>query len=65
MELVEEATPYRLDIVGNYSTKKRGSGTVDLNGGWKLFYSDDDPKIFAHAGVGILKSPQMSDCVSE
>ena len=65
MELVEEAKQYRLDIVGISSTKRRGSVTVDLVGRWKLFYSDVDLKLSAHAGVGILTSPQMSDCVSE
>ena len=35
MEMVEEAKQYRLDIVGISSTKRRGSGTVDLDGGWK------------------------------
>ena len=33
--------------------------------GGKLFYSGADPKMSAHAGVGILTSPHMSDCVSE
>ena len=33
MELVEEAKQYRLDIVGISSTKRRGSGIVDLDGG--------------------------------
>ena len=65
MELVEEAKRYHLDVVGISSTKRRGSGTVDLDGGWKLFYSGADPKMSAHAGVGILTNPQMSGCVSE
>ena len=65
MELVEEAKRYHLDVIGISSTKRRGSGIVDLDGGWKLFYSGADPKMSAHAGVGILTSPQMSDCVSE
>ena len=65
MELVEEAKRYHLDVVGISSTKRRGSGIVNLDGGWKLFYSGADPKMSAHAGVGILTSPQMSDCVSE
>ena len=39
LELVEEAKGYHLDIIGVSSTKRRGSGTVDLDGGWKLFYS--------------------------
>ena len=38
-ELVYEAQQYRLDIVGISSPKRRGSGTVELNGGWKVFYS--------------------------
>ena len=33
--------------------------------GWKLFYLGADPKMSAHAGVGILTGPQMSDRVSE
>ena len=32
-ELVCEAQQYRLDVVGSSSTKRRGSGTVELNGG--------------------------------
>ena len=34
LELVEEAKRYDLDIIGVSSTKKRGSGTMDLDGGW-------------------------------
>ena len=63
--LVEEAKRYRLEIIGSSSTKMRGSGTVDLDGGYKLFHSGTDPKMSAHACVGILTSPQMSDCASE
>ena len=44
---------------------RRGSGTVDLNGGWKLFYSGADASMSAQAGVGILTSPRLSDCVSD
>ena len=65
LELVEEAKRYHLDIIGVSSTKRRGSGTVDLNGGWKLFYSGADPSMSAQAGVGILTSPRLSDCVSD
>ena len=61
--MVEEAKKYHLDIVGVSSTKRRGSGIVDLDGGRKLFYSDVDPSMSAQAGVGILTSPQLSDCV--
>ena len=63
MKLIEEAKKYHLDIVGVFSTKRRGSGIVDLDGGWKLFYSGADPSISAQAGVEILISPQLSDCV--
>ena len=65
LELVEEAKRYHLDIIGVFSTKRRGSGTVDLDGGWKLFYSGADPSMSAQAGVGILTSPRLSDCVSD
>ena len=57
LEVVEEAKRYHLDIIGVSSTKRRGSGTVDLDGGWKLFYSGADPSMSAQAGVGILTSP--------
>ena len=63
LELVEEAKKYHLGIVEVSSTKKRGSGIVDLGGGWKLFYSGADPIILAPACVRIFKSPQLSDCV--
>ena len=64
LELVEEAKRYHLDIIGVSSTKRRGSGTVDLDGGWKL-YSGADPSMSTQAGVGILTSPCLSDCVSD
>ena len=34
-----------------------------MDGRWKLFYSGADPHMPAQAGVGILTSPQLSDCV--
>ena len=43
LELVEEAKRQHLDIIGVSSTKRRGSGTVVMNGGWKLFYSGANP----------------------
>ena len=61
MELVEEEKKYHLDAVGVSSTKKRSSRIVDLDGGWKLFYSGADPSISAQTGVGILTSPQLSN----
>ena len=56
MELAEVEKRYCLDIVGISSTKSRGSGTVDLDGGWKLFYSGVDPKMSA-CGCGYTHKP--------
>jgi len=47
LEFVEEAKRYHLDIVGVSSTKRRGSGSVKLVGGWKFFYSGADPSVSA------------------
>ena len=57
LELVEEAKRYHLDIIGVSSTKRRGSGTVDLDGGWKLFYSGTDPSMSAQAVWGFSQAP--------
>ena len=38
---------------------------MDLDGGWKHFYSGADPSMSAQAGVGILTSPRLPDCVSD
>ena len=65
LELVEEAQRYHLDIIGVSSTKRRGSETVNLDSGWKLFYSAADPSMSAQANVTILTSPRLSDCVSD
>ena len=62
-ELVCEAQQCRLDVVGISSTKRRGSGTVELNGGWKIFYSGVDAAMSAQAGVGLLVSPNIAECV--
>ena len=62
--MVEEAQRYHLDIIGVSSTKRRSFGTVDLDGGWKLFYSAADPNMSAQAGVKILRNNCLSDCVS-
>jgi len=64
LELVE-AKQYQSDIVGVSLTTRRGSGTANLDGRWKLFYSGADPSVSAQAGVGIPASPRFSDCVSE
>ena len=37
---------------------------MNLDGGWKLFYSGADPSMSAQARLAILTSPQFSDCVS-
>ena len=63
LELVEEAKKYHLDIVEVSSTKRHGSGKVDLDGGWKLYYSGADLSMPAQADVEILTSPQLLDCV--
>ena len=65
LELIEEAKRYHFNIIGVSSTKRRVSGTVDLDGGWKRFYSGADPSMSAQAGVGILTSPRLSDCGSD
>ena len=44
-------------------TKCLGSGTVELNGGWKIFYSGVDIAMSAQAGVGLLASPNVVECV--
>ena len=49
--------------MGISSTKRRGSGTVKLNGGWKIFYSGVDAAMCAQAGVGFLVSPSLTECV--
>ena len=65
LELVKEAKRYHLEIIEVSSTKQRGPGTVDLDGEWKLFYFCAGPSMSAQAGVGILTSPRLSDCVSD
>ena len=62
-ELVRKAQQCRLDVVGILSTKRRDSETVELNGGWKIFYSGVDAAMSAQAGVGLLVSPNMAECV--
>ena len=57
LELVEEEKRYHLDTIGVFSTNRRGSGTVDLDGEWKLFYFGADPNMSAQVGKGILTTP--------
>ena len=47
--------------MGISSTKRQGSGTVELNDGWKNFYSGVDAAKSAQAGVGLLVSPNMAE----
>ena len=49
--------------MGISSTKRRDSAIVDLNHGWKIFYSDVDAAMFAQAGVHLLVSSNMAECV--
>ena len=44
-----------------FSTKRRGSGGIELDGGWKFFSLDACPFMSAQEVVGILTSPQLSD----
>ena len=64
-ELVCEAQQYRLGIVGISSIKRRGFGTVELKDGWKIFYSGVDAAMSAQAGVGLLVSPNIAECVAD
>ena len=64
-ELVWEAEQYHFDIVGVSSTKCRGSDTVELNEGWKVFYSGVDVTMFAQAKVGIFVNPRLAHCVTD
>ena len=62
-ELVCEAQQCRPRVVGISSTKRRSSGIVELNGGWKIFYSGVDKAMSVQGGVGLLVSPNMAECV--
>ena len=62
-ELVCEAQQYRLHIEGILSPKRRSSNTVDLNGGWKIYYSGVDAAMSTQAGVNLLVCFNMAECV--
>ena len=47
-------SPAVLPLCGNFINKTRGSGTVNLNGGWRIFYLGVDAAISAQAGVAYL-----------
>ena len=49
--------------MGILSTKRRGSQTFELNGGWNIIYSGVDTAVSAQAGVGLLVSPNIAECV--
>ena len=63
LELVDEAKRYHLDIVGVSSSIIIGSEIVYPDGGWKLLYSDADPRMSAQIGMRILKICWLSVCV--
>jgi len=63
-ELVDEAKQYSPDVVGISSTKCCDCSTVELDHGWKLI-SNDEPAQFAQAGVSILVSPQLANCLDD
>ena len=63
--LVWEAEQYHFDIVGVFSTKCRGSDRVELNEGWKLFYTGTDVTMSAQAVVGIFANPRLNHCVTD
>jgi len=58
--LLEEAKRYHLDTVGVSSTKRRGSGTVNLNGGWKLLFWSWSKCV---CESGSVTRPRLADCV--
>ena len=47
------------------TTKRCGSNTVELDDGWRLFYSGVEPAECALAGVEILVSSTLASCVVE
>ena len=60
-KLVSKAQQYLLDIVGTSSTN---CATVELNGGWKIFYYGVVAAMSAQAGVGLLVSPNIAVSMS-
>ena len=47
------------------STKCHGSDTVELNEGWKLFYSGVDVIMSCQASIGIFVSPCQAHCITD
>jgi len=61
--LVEGAKRYHSGTVGIFSTKRHGSGTVNLDGGWKLFYTVADPSVSAQVANSSHEPPVNVLCV--
>ena len=59
------AQKYHLDVEGTSPTKRWGSGTVMLNSGWIIFHSGVDAAMSAQAGVRLLESPNVAECVDD
>ena len=55
LKLVEEAKKY-IHIIGVSSNKRCGSGILDLDGWWKLFYLSVDLSMSAQMGLRVLTS---------
>jgi len=54
-----------MDVVDISLNKCRGSNTIELDDGWKLFYSGVESVKFGQAGVGTLLNPQLTNCIDE
>ena len=44
-------------------TMRQGSGTIELNGGWKIFHSSVNAAMFAQASFCLLVSPNIAEYV--
>ena len=64
-ELIWETQQHDLDIIGVSFSKCHGSDTVELNEGWKFFYSGVDVNMSGQAGVGIFVSRRSAHCVTD
>ena len=64
-KLVWEAKQYHLNIFGVSSTKCHGFDAVELNKGWKLFYSGVDVIMSAQVGVGIFVHLHLAHSVTD
>ena len=48
-----------------YQPTRRFLGTVNLDSGWKVFYSGTDLSMSSQVGVWICRSPRLSDCAPD